>query len=459
MDVRADHRKPRVVLATLLIAALSAAFSVPKPVPAQTVITTIPVGDFPTGVAANPSTNRIYAANESDDTVSVIDGVTNSVVATIGVGNGPLGVTTNPATNLTYVSNFLGSTISVIDAATNSVATTISTGTNPGSLDVNAITNRVYAVIEGQGRIAVINGATNLEVDSVAVPANPVDVAVNSATNRIYVLAQVPDELIVIDGQTNTILKTLPIPRDVSLDVNEITNRVYVGGNPMIIINGATDTAVAPVPLSGFGGTTRDSTAVNPATNRIYVADFSSELLDIVDGTTNTRVATFPLDRPHSVAVNPLTNRAYVSNSTDDTVSVIQDAVNRPPVCENAQASPSRLWPPNHKFRPVTIGGVIDPDEDPVELSITGIAQDEPVRGRGAGNTAPDAKLAKSSQNLAFVRAERSGKGDGRVYRLQFTASDGRRATCQSVVKVSVPHNRGATPVDSAPPIYNSLTP
>ena len=92
MDVRADHRKPRVVLAKLLIAALSAAFSVPKPVPAQTVITTIPVGDFPTGVAANPSTNRIYAANESDDTVSVIDGVTNSVVATIGVGNGPLGV-------------------------------------------------------------------------------------------------------------------------------------------------------------------------------------------------------------------------------------------------------------------------------------------------------------------------------------------------------------------------------
>jgi hypothetical protein len=269
----------------------------------------------------------------------------------------------------------------------------------------------------------------------------------------------VPDELIVIDGETNTILKVLPLPRDVSLDVNEITNRIYVGGNPMIVIDGVTDAVVATVPLSGSGGTTRDSTAVNPTTDHIYVADFGSELIDIVDGTTNARVATLPLDRPHSVVVNSQSNRAYVTNSTDDTVSVVQSVINRPPVCENAEVSPNRLWPPNHRFRPVTIGGVIDPDEDLVELSITSITQDEPVRGLGAGSTAPDARLSTSSLNLAFLRAERSGNGDGRVYRLRFTATDTRGALCQSVVKVGVPHNRGAVPVDSAPPVYNSLVP
>ena len=40
---------------------------------AQTVIDTVAVGNVPTGVAVNPTTNRVYVTNEDDDTVSVID--------------------------------------------------------------------------------------------------------------------------------------------------------------------------------------------------------------------------------------------------------------------------------------------------------------------------------------------------------------------------------------------------
>src|SRR5262249_16178225 len=54
---------------------------------------------------------------------------------------------------------------------------------------------------------------------------------------------------------------------------------------------------------------------------------------------------------------------------------------NHPPVCDGAVASTDSLWPPNHKFVPVTIDGVVDPDSDPVAITITGITQDEPVDG------------------------------------------------------------------------------
>ena len=49
-----------------------------------------------------------------------------------------------------------------------------------------------------------------------------------------------------------------------------------------------------------------------------------------------------------------------------------------------------------------------------------------------------------------LLRAERSAKGDGRVYRLTFTGSDGRGGSCSAVQKVVVPLNQGkGSAVDS----------
>ena len=47
----------------------------------------IPVGTNPQGVAVNEATNKIYVANYNSNSVSIIDGVTNTVETTIGVGN------------------------------------------------------------------------------------------------------------------------------------------------------------------------------------------------------------------------------------------------------------------------------------------------------------------------------------------------------------------------------------
>jgi hypothetical protein len=119
---------------------------------------------------------------------------------------------------------------------------------------------------------------------------------------------------------------------------------------------------------------------------------------------------------------------------------------NQPPVCTLAQASPALLWPPNHKLAAVSIVGVSDPDGDPVSLTITGITQDEPTNGLGDGDTCPDGFGVGQSQ--AQVRAERSGLGKGRVYRIAFTASDGKGGSCTGSVMVGVPHDRKDTPID-----------
>ena len=79
-----------------------------------TVVATVPVGTNPYGVGVNPTTNRIYVANLSGNTVSVIDGANNTVVATVPVGSNPYGVGVNPMTQRVYVSNFYSNTVTVI---------------------------------------------------------------------------------------------------------------------------------------------------------------------------------------------------------------------------------------------------------------------------------------------------------------------------------------------------------
>jgi hypothetical protein len=116
---------------------------------------------------------------------------------------------------------------------------------------------------------------------------------------------------------------------------------------------------------------------------------------------------------------------------------VAKIAANQPPDCSAATASPATIWPPNGKLVPVSIGGVTDPDGDPVALTITGVHQDEPLSRQGT----PDALGIGAS--TAQLRADRSGGGDGRVYHVTFEASDGNGGVCTATVTVCVPRDQG----------------
>ena len=50
------------------------------------------------------------------------------------------------------------------------------------------------------------------------------------------------------------------------------------------------------------------------------------------------------------------------------------------------------------------------------------------------------------STDVAAIRAERDGSGDGRVYHIVFVADDGQGGTCTGEVMVSVPHDQSGAP-------------
>ncbi len=149
-----------------------------------------------------------------------------------------------------------------------------------------------------------------------------------------------------------------------------------------------------------------------------------------------------------------LTNTATVSAFQFDpdlanNSSTVVTVLNHNPVCTEVTAG-GILWPPNHKLRLRTLTGAFDPDGNPIVTTVLGVTQDEPLDGRGDGHTSPDAKPGPAS-NQVWLRAERSGLGDGRVYRISFEVTDEFGGACSGVVIVGVPHDRGRhkVPIDS----------
>ena len=68
--------------------------------------------------------------------------------------------------------------------------------------------------------------------------------------------------------------------------------------------------------------------AVNPVTNKIYVANRGSDNVTVIDGATNGTTTVAAGTSPLAVAVNPVTNKIYVANQGSDNVTVIDGATN-----------------------------------------------------------------------------------------------------------------------------------
>ncbi len=78
----------------------------------------------------------------------------------------------------------------------------------------------------------------------------------------------------------------------------------------MSAINGATKSVVAQIHV----GHEPVGIAVDPRTNKAYVANVAGKQMTVVDGQTNKATSTIPLGFvQHAVTVNPKTNTVYAA--------------------------------------------------------------------------------------------------------------------------------------------------
>lgn len=106
----------------------------------------------------------------------------------------------------------------------------------------------------------------------------------------------------------------------------------------------------------------------------------------------------------------------------------------------SASASPSVLWPPNHKLVPVTVS--VNTTGSAATCRIVSVTSNQSVNGTGNGNTSPD--WVVTGDLTVLLRAERAGniKTD-RVYTITVECADAFGNTARTSVFVTVPHDQG----------------
>jgi DNA-binding beta-propeller fold protein YncE len=110
--------------------------------------------------------------------------------------------------------------------------------------------------------------------------------------------------------------------RPVAVAVNPITDKIYVANedsSTVTVLDGKTGLSeavnIAGEPLA---------LAVNPTTNKVYVAPYPPDHITVIDGANHTSTIPVEFSGPFFVAVNPKTNRVYLTDY--DNVKVIDGA-------------------------------------------------------------------------------------------------------------------------------------
>ena len=104
-----------------------------------------------------------------------------------------------------------------------------------------------------------------------------------------------------------------------------------------------------------------------------------------------------------------------------------------PPKIKEISADPSELWPPNGKMVNVTINYCVTDKCSKPECRISSVTSNEPISSQDY--TIIDAHHVK-------LRADRLGKGNGRIYKITITCTDASGNSSKQAVTVTVAHDQ-----------------
>ena len=392
-------------------------------------VNTVKVGAGSQALDVDVATDTIYTANSgatgNGTTVSVINGAicnghTSSgcgqTPPTVTVGSGAWWVTVDQASDTIYAANNNDGTVSVINGATcNATVTsgcrrtppTVTTGANPQSVAVDPRLHTMFTVNQLDNTLSAVNTqACNATVTTgcrTPAPAqratapdhgprfNPFsnDFALLPQTGTAYVVGVGGRNILSVTSTsrcnaTDTVGCRRPAPavpdHESLLSVDPATNTIY-GGNlsqsVIDVINGATCHAgdlsgCAPVAAIPMADRQANVGAIDEATHTLYASDPSSNTVAVINTATCNAQQTVgcaqhpPVIKvgafPNPPALNSATHTLYVSYGTKaNKVAVINAAT-----CNAANTSGCRQTPAVAKVGLVTINLAVSVTTDTI---------------------------------------------------------------------------------------------
>jgi len=295
---------------------------------------------------------RVYVANESSNTVTVIDGRSYAVVATIDAKNyathdlalsrdGRLLLATNLASGRlslidtnslemvgsvytgtrshvvaftnddrqAWVANIAEDNVSILDIATRRILGTIPTGKGPTGLAFSRDGRFAYVSNQGDKTVAVVDTVTHEVVRRIPVGTNP-HFLILGPDGRIWGCNTGSNDIYVIDPATQDIVGSFqvgPQPQQIAFAFKGLAGPlVYVtvaGFNKVLVLGGgATNLKVLEEIDVGDGP---NGIWANPQGTRVFVANERSGDVRVIDTGTSRVVATVKVgEKPIRVVVS-----------------------------------------------------------------------------------------------------------------------------------------------------------
>jgi len=258
----------------------------------NTPLSKVLVESKPLGVALNGDGTALYITSYNTNDVSVIDTEGNNVITAIKVGKNPLGIAMDRTGSTAYVTNYGGKSLSIIDMATHTVVATVKVGTGPSGVVVSPDGQTAFVANYKRGSVSVIertlvakNSSSKYKATATVTMGSmsgPYGMAIHPSGTVLYVANYSEGTVAIINTSTRKVI-----------------GKIDVGPRPTGV-------------------------AVNSAGTYVYVTDFDENTLTVIDATTNTVIKTVGVgSKPFGVSVNGDGTRVYVANSEDNTLSVI----------------------------------------------------------------------------------------------------------------------------------------
>jgi YVTN family beta-propeller protein len=252
----------------------------------ETVASTVPLLADPRGVAILPDSSCVYISLNGANRVAVLDTRSNRVLATIPVGKNPVGLVANPRPPFVYVANNYSNTVSVIDSRTRAVVRTLTVGSVPTEIAVSGDGTRAIVTNQSGGSVTILDAVANAVLATVAVGSTPVGVAFTPDSKFAWVTLAGENDVAVIDVASEQVVRRIPVGTSpirvlISRDGRQALISNFLS-NTLTVVDTASLKATAKI-LVGLNPV---GVAFDPAGKFAYAANYGSNTVSMIDTST-----------------------------------------------------------------------------------------------------------------------------------------------------------------------------
>lgn len=281
---------------------------------------------------------RIYVANESSNSVTVIDGVSFTTLGTVDARNQATHdlALSRDGTRL-FATNLASGKLSVIDTNTLETIASIPTGSRCHVVTLTNDNRYAWVANIGEDNISIVDTTNYRILGTIPVGHGPTGIAFSVDGRFAYVSNQEDKNVTVVDTTSHEVIETIPVKTNPHFLVLGPDRRIWgtnTGENDIYVIDPATQTKVASIEVGpnpqqiafaykGMAGPYAYVTV--SGSNQIVVLNTDVQNARIIE---QIDVGSFQAQRPNGIWASPEGTRLFVANEGSHNLLVIDTGTN-----------------------------------------------------------------------------------------------------------------------------------